>query len=348
VDSGHIFLSYSTTDRLFAEDLLGRLEARGVKVWIAPRDVRPGCDYSEELQDAIESSAAVVALISDDANRSRHVRAEIEIAFSRGKPLFPVRFEDIEPARGLALFLGLGHWTDLFGAHEGANLDRLAAELSHRPTGTSLPPAPPRPPSPAPRPMPLAPPPRAPATNRVMIITICLSLMVIAGVLVLALMRNSASATDAPKEEVATADSGGARESGTSPFRLADESAQNSLAPPEPLPRVEEPIPGPEPVPQPGAPAGRDWMVGAWAMDGETCATVIYRSDGSWETRSGGGTWNINGSTLTVIVQYLVRQGTRTPRNPPLTVLYEVVSVTPRTVFLRFPDGVAKALHRCS
>jgi hypothetical protein len=351
VDSGHIFLSYSTTDRLFAEDLLGRLEAKGVKVWIAPRDVRPGCDYSEELQDAIESSAAVVALISDDANRSRHVRAEIEIAFSRGKPLFPVRFEDIVPARGLALFLGLGHWTDLFGPHEVANLDRLAAELSHRPTGTSLRPAPPRPPSPAPRPMPVAPPPRASATNRAMIVTICLSLVVIAGVLVLALMRNGASATGAPEEEVASADSGGAREGGTSPFRLAGEPAQNSVPPPEPLPPVEEPIPAPEPVPQPGAPAGSDWIVGAWALAGESCSGrqgATYMRDGRWDTAGGGGTWSIEGTSLVNTTYYVVRQGNRVPRNPPSINRFEALSFDARSISMRFPDGTVRTLYRCS
>ena len=145
MESGHVFLSYSTVDKASADALLKGLESKGVRVWMAPRDVRPGSDYSEAIQDAIETSSAVVAVVSDSANLSRHVKAEIEIAFSRGKPLFPVRFHEVEPAKGLALFLGLRHWTDLFGGNQNSNLDRLATELragdsASAPTASSVPP----------------------------------------------------------------------------------------------------------------------------------------------------------------------------------------------------------------
>jgi hypothetical protein len=196
VGSGHVFLSYSTADRSLAEDLSRRLESKGVRVWIAPRDIPPGSDYSEAIEEAIESSGAVVALISDGANASRHVRAEIEIAFSRGKPLFPVRFRDIQPAKGLSLFLSLGHWTDLFGREETTSLDRLAVELA----GRSEPPRPMAAPAPAPAPAPIrppaAPPPRQrPAiSTRFLVATIALSLIVISGVAAIAILRKAGPA----------------------------------------------------------------------------------------------------------------------------------------------------------
>jgi len=340
VDSGHIFLSYSTTDRLFADDLLRRLESKNVRVWMAPRDVQPGADYSEAIQDAIETSAAVVALVSDDANRSRHVRAEIEIAFSCGKPLFPVRFSNIVPAKGLALFLGLGHWTDLFGADEAANLDRLAAALPRSPAASGAPPAPPKPPPPPPpRPAP-APAPRAARGNRWMLAAICLSLAVILGVAVLALLRNARSAGDARPSD--TADARAYDEGGNRAAPLQSPDPVRNEAPPAPPPYV-------EPEPQPPA-GGGDWIVGSWILAGESCSGregATYGSDRNWATAGGGGTWSIDGNVLTNITYYRIRQGSRVPRDPPVTARYEALSITPQQILLRFPDGSERSLYRC-
>lgn len=127
--NGHVFVSHGSDDRVQANELAAFIEAKGAKAWIAPRNVRPGQDYSEQLQEAIEKSSAFVVLVSDKANRSPYVRAEVEMAFSLFKPIFPVRMTDIQPAAGLALFLKIRHWTDAFGPDKEANLARLAREV---------------------------------------------------------------------------------------------------------------------------------------------------------------------------------------------------------------------------
>jgi hypothetical protein len=148
----HVFVSHSSDNRELANDLAAFLEARGVRIWIAPRDVRPGMDYSEQLQLSIEKAVAFVVLVTDMANKSPYVRAETEMAFSNHKPIFPIRISDIQPAAGLALFLKIRHWTDAFGPSKTANLDRLARELQTL-TGAgaeATPPASPAPASPPP------------------------------------------------------------------------------------------------------------------------------------------------------------------------------------------------------
>ena len=127
--TGHVFISHSSDNRELASELAAFLEARGIKVWIAPRDVRPGMDYSEQLQLAIENAIAFVVLVTEMANKSPYVRAETEMAFSTHKPIFPVRLADIQPAAGLAFFLKIRHWTDAYGSARSDNLDRLAREL---------------------------------------------------------------------------------------------------------------------------------------------------------------------------------------------------------------------------
>ena len=42
--AGHVFISHGSENRDQANDLAAFLEAREVKTWIAPRDVRPGQD----------------------------------------------------------------------------------------------------------------------------------------------------------------------------------------------------------------------------------------------------------------------------------------------------------------
>ncbi len=162
--AGHVFISHGSENRDEATELCAFLEARGVNCWIAPRDVRPGIDYSEELQAAIENAAAFVVLVTDHSNRSPYVRAETEMAFSSHKPIFPVRQADIKPAAGLALFLKIRHWTDAYGKYRDGAMDRLALELQTV-TGAAVPaPAPaPAPAPPPPVPIPPPAPPLAPA-----------------------------------------------------------------------------------------------------------------------------------------------------------------------------------------
>jgi hypothetical protein len=158
--SGHVFVSHGSDDSEEANGLAAMIEARGVKVWIAPRDVRPGQDYSEQLQSAIEQCAAFVVLVTAKANSSPYVRAETEMAFSTSKPIFPVRMADIQPAAGLAFFLKIRHWTDAFGPQRAASLERLLGELVSiagpssasvaAPISTPVPPAPPPTPPPPP------------------------------------------------------------------------------------------------------------------------------------------------------------------------------------------------------
>lgn len=337
-----------------------------MRVWIAPRDVRPGHDYSEELHDAIEDAAAVIALISDHSNRSRHVKAEIEIAFSRGKALFPVRFGEVAPTKGLALFLGLGHWTDLFGPHETVNLDRLVSELSVRPDAPippapppkpvaatppplspapppaaappPLPPVPPPPPAPPPPSPPPPPPPAAYApvpqprrdSSRVAIIVISASLTVIATVALLVAVRGGQGSDPAP---TAAAADNGTVAPGAAP-RLA-------TGPPAPVA-----VPEPEPAPPPEPAAGQSWIVGQWALSNEPCAGVVYTADGQWATRGGGGTWRIDGSTLTNTTLYRLRGGARVPAARAPT-RYEAVSIGPNEIQLRFPGGEVQTMRRC-
>jgi limonene-1,2-epoxide hydrolase len=124
-----VFISHSTKDVEVAEELCARLEREGISVWIAPRDVRPGRKYGEEILNAIEGTRATILVLSESSNASVHVHHEVERAISKGKSVFPVRVANVPPARAIELFISSSQWIDLWGAGRAAGFDRLVDAL---------------------------------------------------------------------------------------------------------------------------------------------------------------------------------------------------------------------------
>jgi hypothetical protein len=124
-----IFLSYSSKDKLLTDAICSRLENQGIRCWIAPRDVNPGSDYSNQIADALEASTAMVMVFSSESNASRHVKSEIDRAFGLGKMIIPFRVENVELDKGLAYYLAKTHWLDAVTKPLDQHIDRLAATL---------------------------------------------------------------------------------------------------------------------------------------------------------------------------------------------------------------------------
>ena len=124
------FISFASEDREKAEAICASLEGRGFVCWIAPRDVRAGREYADEIIGGIERSACVVLVLSAAANASVFVDREIERAFSKQKPVFPVRIEEVAPSPSLELFISGTHWLDAWDGDWDEHMARLARDLS--------------------------------------------------------------------------------------------------------------------------------------------------------------------------------------------------------------------------
>ena len=107
-----VFLSYAHEDKPVADAACAIIEKAGIRCWIAPRDIAPGADYATALMEALDRCKALVLIFSRRANKSPHIRREVERAVSRGIPLIPVRVENIEPNAALKYFVGSVHWLD--------------------------------------------------------------------------------------------------------------------------------------------------------------------------------------------------------------------------------------------
>ncbi|HLV86627.1 MAG TPA: toll/interleukin-1 receptor domain-containing protein [Candidatus Sulfotelmatobacter sp.] len=146
-----VFISHSSKDKAIADAVCARLEARGIRCWIAPRDVEPGQPYGEAIIDAIHTCRIMVLLLSSNANNSIHIAKEVERAVSHGATVIPLRIEEVLPGKSLDYFIGSVHWLDALTPPLDRHLDNLA--------DTILKILPPRP-SPLPPVVPPGPPPK--------------------------------------------------------------------------------------------------------------------------------------------------------------------------------------------
>jgi hypothetical protein len=138
------FISYASDDREKAHEICRSLEARGLACWIAPRDVRAGREYADEIVTGIEKSACLIVLLSKAANASAFVCREVERAVANHKPIFPVRLEAVMPDGGLELFISGTHWLDASEGNWHDHIRRLTRDVADLTAGPS--PRPARPP----------------------------------------------------------------------------------------------------------------------------------------------------------------------------------------------------------
>ena len=120
-----VFVSHSSKDRLVANALCARLEAAGIRCWIAPRDIVAGTSYGESIIEAIHSVKVMVLVLSANANSSGHIPKEVERAVSNGVAILPFRIEDVPPGKSLDYFIGSVHWLDAMTPPLEKHLDEL-------------------------------------------------------------------------------------------------------------------------------------------------------------------------------------------------------------------------------
>ncbi|MDU0289929.1 TIR domain-containing protein [Saccharothrix longispora] len=85
----HVFLSYSRKQRSYARKLARHLADHGVPVWMDD-EIVTGDRWEDAIRTRIDTCAAVVVVMSPDAEASAWVTRELARAESRGKPVYPV------------------------------------------------------------------------------------------------------------------------------------------------------------------------------------------------------------------------------------------------------------------
>ena len=150
-----VFISYSSKDKTVADAVTAKLEALGVRCWVAPRDILPGRDWGEAIIDGIEESKVMVLVFSQHANESVQIKREVERSVNKGHPIIPFRIEDVQPTKSLEYFISSQHWLDALTPDLEGHLDYLGETVNlilsrAKNDGSALRPFP-KPPAPKPK-----------------------------------------------------------------------------------------------------------------------------------------------------------------------------------------------------
>ena len=130
----HVFVSFASEDLALADHVLDGLERSGLRGWIAHRDIPTGASYPAAIRAAVESSGALLLLLTAAANASPHVLREIEMAFNARVPILPVRIAGQEPSPDLLYFLSTTQWFDAgtgFDEDDSAHVHAAVRALLH-------------------------------------------------------------------------------------------------------------------------------------------------------------------------------------------------------------------------
>jgi hypothetical protein len=125
-----VFISHSHEDKTAADAVCAALEAKGIRCWIAPRDINPGQDWASSIVQAIQGAQIVLLVFSRHANESDQVKREVDCAANSRKVLLPLRIDDVLPEASLKFYLGTPHWLDAITPPFEAHLEKLAAACS--------------------------------------------------------------------------------------------------------------------------------------------------------------------------------------------------------------------------
>jgi hypothetical protein len=111
-----VFISYSHENITAAQAICHELEDKGIKCWMAPRDIPVGAKYASVISKAIVHSKIVVLVFSDYSARSPWVESEINIAFSNRKTIIPYKIDktNYEEFDEFYLMLNNRHWIEAY------------------------------------------------------------------------------------------------------------------------------------------------------------------------------------------------------------------------------------------
>lgn len=133
-----LFISYSTVDAEIATYVCSKLESKGLKCFIAPRDITLGKEYAGEIIRGVSNSSAVLLIFSSTSDKSGYVLREINSAVSRNKTIIPLRIENFLPSEAMEFYLGPTQWLDAFPKVLDTHIDSVISMVKNVESSLSL------------------------------------------------------------------------------------------------------------------------------------------------------------------------------------------------------------------
>lgn len=108
-----VFISYSTENSNVANEVCEFLENNGNACFIAPRNIRTGFSYAEEIMRGIDEADVLILLLSKASNESPHVLREVERSVNARVPIITCKIEEVELSKSFEYFLMPFQWLDM-------------------------------------------------------------------------------------------------------------------------------------------------------------------------------------------------------------------------------------------
>jgi TolB-like protein/Flp pilus assembly protein TadD len=118
--SAEVFISYAAKDRTRVLDLVERLRAAGVSVWIDQMGIEGATMWSQEIVAAIRSCKVLILAISENSAGSENVVKEVALASEGRKRILPVYIRQAEIPESMAYQLAGIQRIEFFEGREDA------------------------------------------------------------------------------------------------------------------------------------------------------------------------------------------------------------------------------------
>jgi len=128
--SAEVFISYAAKDRTRVLDLVDRLRAAGVSVWIDQMGIEGATMWSQEIVAAIRSCKVLILAISENSAGSENVVKEVALASEGRKRILPVYIEQAEIPESMAYQLAGIQRIEFFEGREDAALQAVIRALA--------------------------------------------------------------------------------------------------------------------------------------------------------------------------------------------------------------------------
>jgi formylglycine-generating enzyme required for sulfatase activity len=140
--SRDVFISHASADATLALRVCDGLEKRGVRCWIAPRDVRSDGTYGSEILKGLRECEVFLILVTDASAASEQVEREAERASHYNKRIIPVTIGQTEAGPRLEYYIAGRQRVHYPAAPDEGAIDRLIAVIRGTVVADSRPSAP--------------------------------------------------------------------------------------------------------------------------------------------------------------------------------------------------------------
>ena len=128
--NAEVFISYASKDRERILDLVDRLDAAGVSVWIDQMSIEGATMWSQEIVEAIDGCRVLILAISPNSSESENVVKEVALASERRKKILPVCLEMSGIPKSMEYQLAGIQRVEYFAGEEEAGLQAMIRALA--------------------------------------------------------------------------------------------------------------------------------------------------------------------------------------------------------------------------